>query len=132
MSGCCLGQFNVLGLVIEVREDGCPKPDGCDVLPKAGLPLNPLTHPADLGIGEGLISAKQKSSVYMELLKIGECQSRETNRAVTAAGLGTLDLRPVAGGMGHGAPYMNSHVGNVYILGGQPQHFLQPERVEGL
>ena len=116
MSGSGLGQFDILGLVVEIGQDGGTETDGGYALREAGFPLNPLTHPADLGIRKGLVSAEEKFTVCVQLLEVGKGQSRQANGPVAAAGLGVLDLRQITGGVGHSPTNVDGHMLPVNVL----------------
>lgn len=106
----CLGKFDVLGLVVQVRQDCGTEANGGDIFREASITLDALTHSADLRIGQGLVPAEQKFTRRFHLLQIGQSQGGQPNGAVTALRFGILDLRLVAVGMGHGPPNVKRHV----------------------
>ena len=55
-----LGELNVLGLVVEVRQDGRAETDGGNVLGETCICFNAVAHTPYLGIGQRDLAAKDE------------------------------------------------------------------------
>jgi len=125
-----LGQLDVLGLVIEVRQHGGAEADGRDVLREARVPLDAAAHPPDLGVGHGLPAAEEEFPLRNPG-QVGDGQGREADGPGTAQGFGALDLGLVAGGMGDGPADVDFPVFRVDVPALEAQDLLQPEGMQG-
>ena len=121
--------LQIVGLIVQIGQDGCSEADRHDLLTKAWIPLDSLAHTPHLLIGQRLVTVQNDRPGCCHG-KIAPDLPEQVQVTHADRGSGLSDNRPVAVWLG-GSPSAMGRM-PVHIPALKPRHILQPERVQRL